>query len=67
MGDNPQTNPTTIGAFGFGRRICPGRHLAMNSTFIAVAALLWAFDILPDEKEKEALPDVHAYSDGVVS
>ncbi|KAH8118941.1 cytochrome P450 [Phellopilus nigrolimitatus] len=32
-------------AFGFGRRICPGRHLAMNSIFIAAASILATFDI----------------------
>jgi len=32
-------------AFGFGRRICPGMHLADNGTFIAAASLLAAFDI----------------------
>ena len=31
--------------FGFGRRICPGRHIADNSVFLAIARLLWAFDI----------------------
>lgn len=31
--------------WGFGRRSCPGRHVAMNSLFIHVARLLWAFDI----------------------
>ena len=30
--------------WGFGRRICPGRHIAMNSLFIAMARMLWAFD-----------------------
>ncbi|THG93114.1 hypothetical protein EW026_g8029, partial [Hermanssonia centrifuga] len=32
-------------AFGCGRRICPGQHLAYNSLFIAISTLLWAFDI----------------------
>ncbi|KAH9847427.1 O-methylsterigmatocystin oxidoreductase [Lenzites betulinus] len=31
--------------FGFGRRICPGRHFANNSLFIIVASLLHVFDI----------------------
>ncbi|KAA1474399.1 cytochrome P450 [Dentipellis sp. KUC8613] len=48
--------------FGFGRRICPGQHLASNSVFINVARILWAFDILP--KEGAPLPDVWAFSDG---
>ncbi|KAI8940528.1 hypothetical protein NX059_004206 [Plenodomus lindquistii] len=34
-------------AFGAGRRICSGVHLAENSMFIVLAKLLWAFDILP--------------------
>lgn len=34
-------------AFGAGRRICSGMHLAENSMFIVLAKLLWAFDILP--------------------
>jgi len=31
--------------FGYGRRICPGRHVARNSLWIAIARLLWAFDV----------------------
>jgi cytochrome P450 len=33
--------------FGFGRRKCPGHHLAAKSTWIAVVRMLWAFDIVP--------------------
>ncbi|KZV62558.1 cytochrome P450 [Peniophora sp. CONT] len=29
--------------FGFGRRICVGRHVAINSLFIDIATCLWAF------------------------
>jgi len=32
-------------AFGFGRRICPGRHMAENSVFIAVASILHSFNL----------------------
>ncbi|KAI5120037.1 hypothetical protein M0805_004665 [Coniferiporia weirii] len=32
-------------AFGFGRRICSGRHFAENTIFIAVASILAAFNI----------------------
>lgn len=32
-------------AFGWGRRACPGRHVAANSLFIHIVRLLWAFDI----------------------
>ncbi|KAK1235349.1 hypothetical protein PQX77_001438 [Marasmius sp. AFHP31] len=32
-------------AFGFGRRICPGRYLAMNTIYLTVAHLLATFTI----------------------
>ncbi|KAJ7618383.1 cytochrome P450 [Roridomyces roridus] len=32
-------------AFGFGRRICPGKHLAENSVFIIISSLLATLDI----------------------
>lgn len=38
--------------FGFGRRICPGRHLGWDSIFILMARLMWAYNI------------THAYRDG---
>ncbi|CAG5177572.1 uncharacterized protein ALTATR162_LOCUS8299 [Alternaria atra] len=31
--------------FGYGRRTCPGRHIARNSASIVIARLLWAFNI----------------------
>ncbi|KAK5164564.1 uncharacterized protein LTR77_009770 [Saxophila tyrrhenica] len=48
-------------SFGWGRRICPGADLAANSLFIALAKLLWAYDILPVEGRKY---DIFAYTDG---
>lgn len=37
--------------FGWGRRICPGIHVAENSLNLVVARMLWAFDILPAKDE----------------
>jgi cytochrome P450 len=34
-----------LAAFGFGRRICPGRYMAQASAWIAVASILASFDI----------------------
>ncbi|KJA22869.1 hypothetical protein HYPSUDRAFT_66825 [Hypholoma sublateritium FD-334 SS-4] len=34
-------------AFGFGRRICPGRALAENSLFVIIAGILSVFNISP--------------------
>ncbi|KAH9957777.1 cytochrome P450 [Russula dissimulans] len=52
-------------SFGFGRRDCPGRHLANNSLFINIAVTLWANKV---ERKKDAsgkLPplDVDGYVD----
>ncbi|KAF8888761.1 cytochrome P450 [Infundibulicybe gibba] len=53
----PRMQPFDL-PFGFGRRICPGMHLALNSLFINVARILWAFDVLPrlDDKGQPMLP-----------
>jgi len=46
--------------FGFGRRICPGLHVANNSVFINTALVLWAFRV----SENPAVPiDSFAFSD----
>ncbi|KJA23110.1 hypothetical protein HYPSUDRAFT_602382 [Hypholoma sublateritium FD-334 SS-4] len=37
-------------AFGFGRRICPGRHLSSASIWLSAAAILSAFDV---ERKKD--------------
>lgn len=42
-------------AFGFGRRICPGRVLADASVFISCASILHCFDIKP-YSEKDGVP-----------
>ena len=31
--------------FGAGRRLCPGIHVAERTLFLAMARILWAFDI----------------------
>ncbi|KAH9837137.1 cytochrome P450 [Rhodofomes roseus] len=38
-------NEPPLAAFGFGRRICPGRWLAMDNIWIAVATVAAVFDI----------------------
>ncbi|GJE86824.1 cytochrome P450 [Phanerochaete sordida] len=51
--------PTGLG-FGFGRRVCPGRHLAEASLCIVVASVLAVFDIAPakDAQGRDVLPEV---------
>ncbi|KAK0196555.1 cytochrome P450 [Armillaria mellea] len=38
-GDGRTLQPNPTAAFGFGRRICPGRHLALNTAWIAIASM----------------------------
>lgn len=48
--------------YGAGRRLCPGIHLAERNLFLAMAKLLWAFDMLPgvDQKGQEMRVDTDA-------
>ncbi|ESK94260.1 hypothetical protein Moror_8245 [Moniliophthora roreri MCA 2997] len=43
-------------AFGFGRRLCPGRHVGNATTWLAIASLLTLFDIRA-LKDAEINPD----------
>ncbi|KAL2812246.1 cytochrome P450 [Aspergillus cavernicola] len=43
--------------FGQGRRICQGKRVAIDGTFMQVASLLWAFDIEPLEEGEEGEVD----------
>lgn len=44
LGPDPAPNPMAV-VFGFGRRICPGRHLAEANMFLVIAQSLAAFNI----------------------
>jgi len=39
-------------AFGAGRRICPGYHVAERSLAVAIMRILWAFEIVPSADAK---------------
>ncbi|KJZ71168.1 hypothetical protein HIM_09423 [Hirsutella minnesotensis 3608] len=54
-------------AFGYGRRICPGQHLARNTLFLTVARLLWAFDIQCTDKERLNLANLEMTHEGIFS
>lgn len=56
-GLNPDA-PFPAAAFGFGRRVCPGQHLAYESLWIAAACVLAAYNISPemDERGEPVLP-----------
>ncbi|KAH9889917.1 cytochrome P450 [Cubamyces lactineus] len=40
-------------AFGFGRRVCPGRYSADSIIFIMIASILHVFDISPPLDEND--------------
>ncbi|KAH7884161.1 cytochrome P450 [Phlebopus sp. FC_14] len=50
--------------FGFGRRVCPGQHLALRSLYITLAYLFWSFRIV---QRVDAPIDVDAFTDSVIS
>ena len=53
LGPNPEPDPELHGSFGFGKRLCPGRHLAKNTMFIFTAMMLWAFEEDKDEESRD--------------
>ncbi|TRM56906.1 cytochrome P450 [Schizophyllum amplum] len=68
LGPNPERNPREIGAFGFGRRSCPGEHLAEVSVWISVTKAIAAFHI---EKALDAqgnpIEPIADSMDGIIS
>lgn len=55
-------------AFGFGRRICPGRFLALSSMWIAIASILTTFNISKAKNENgNDIEPVVCYTSGMVS
>ncbi|KAM5539417.1 hypothetical protein V8D89_006869 [Ganoderma adspersum] len=55
-------------AFGFGRRICPGRHLAESMAFIFVSYILHVFDVTPPLDDNDQPMEIElCRSSGLVS
>jgi len=50
--------------FGFGRRLCPGRHLALDSMWLSIVCILATFDIQKarDAQGNEITPKVEYYT-----
>ncbi|KAF8163799.1 cytochrome P450 [Crassisporium funariophilum] len=69
--DDPNSkgsSPNQTFFFGFGRRICPGMHVAQNSIFIVISRILWAFEIMPPRNENgdPVLPPTDDFIGGLV-
>lgn len=44
-----QEGAPVVNAFGFGRRICPGQHLAQEAISLLVSRMLWTFSFQSDD------------------
>ena len=59
-------NDTEHIAFGFGRRICAGRHIADTTVWIAIAKMLAVFKILnPLDENGMEIPVEPRFSNGI--
>ncbi|KAJ8495923.1 hypothetical protein ONZ45_g12652 [Pleurotus djamor] len=67
IGENAQNDPR-VHSFGYGKRSCPGRHLAESLLWLCIANILTVFDISPetDETGKPCFPVVD-FTSGVMS
>ncbi|KIK66148.1 hypothetical protein GYMLUDRAFT_239787 [Collybiopsis luxurians FD-317 M1] len=65
---DPNIRDPTAVAFGFGRRVCPGRHMALSTLWVNAASLLHSFNITKgiDEDGKSIEPKVE-YVSGVLN
>lgn len=55
--------------FGFGRRICPGRHIGRNALFCSIVHMLWAFDVevgVDGVTGEKGVVDPADYTEGLV-
>ena len=67
LGNKPQPDPFKF-VFGFGRRTCPGAHLAETTLFLNIANILAVFNISKplNEEGKEVEPIIE-WSNGVAT
>lgn len=65
---NPDIRDPALAAFGFGKRICPGRFLAKEFLWIVISSILATFTIgrALDENGEEIIPE-EADSPGLLS
>jgi len=59
-------DPVLTSTFGFGKRVCPGRHFVDSVLFIVIASLLSVFNIEKD-KGTDGSPDMFSYTGSGIS
>lgn len=69
LDDSGQLNDDDlVVAFGFGRRICPGRHMASATVWLTIATVLSTFNITKaKDVDGNEIPVGDEYSNGLVS
>jgi len=66
--NDPDVRDPDSAVFGFGRRICPGRHLSDNSLYLIVSRLLAVYDIKPAiDDQGDTVGVKPEFSDGLLS
>ncbi|KAJ4379419.1 hypothetical protein N0V86_005464 [Didymella sp. IMI 355093] len=55
-----------MGNFGYGRRVCSGRHIARRSISIAIARLLWAYNIGSRDGQRIVVSEEDSFTTGIV-
>ncbi len=65
---NPDVKMRDHFAFGVGRRVCQGMHIADRSMFLIMSRLLWAFDFekATDAQGNKITPHPLDVSEGIV-
>ncbi|KAF4506522.1 hypothetical protein G6O67_006599 [Ophiocordyceps sinensis] len=53
--------------FGFGRRTCPGQHLARNTMLLIVSRLIWAFDMKWKQGQEADIDALEMTHEGIFS
>ncbi|KAF7347917.1 Cytochrome P450 [Mycena venus] len=66
-GKEPPLRPVNV-AFGFGRRVCPGRYLALDSSWLVMVCIIktYIIDMAVDADGKHIVPQVE-FAGGVVA
>ncbi|KAJ3532041.1 hypothetical protein NMY22_g7905 [Coprinellus aureogranulatus] len=64
---NKQVVDPYSAAFGFGRRICPGRHVSTDSLYALISSTLALFDIIPPRDENGNCLLKEEFDGGVLS
>ncbi|KAJ6490259.1 O-methylsterigmatocystin oxidoreductase, partial [Mycena vitilis] len=68
LGPNPEPDPADMGLFGYGRRVCPGFHLADVSVWICIAKAVAGLTISRALDDKgNPIDPVAEVTDGIVS